>query len=157
VRSDSGFAYSAFSSWDAETDREAQFFANAQIRAEKTVAGITLMRNVIASMAAEPVTAEDVKLAQDNEVNSFVFQFENPAQIVGQQLSYAVEGLPPNWFDIYLRGIQAVTPQQVRDVSRRYLHPDQLVMVVVGKQSAFDRPLSAIGPVTVLQIDSIIR
>jgi len=157
VRSDSGFAYSAFSSWGADTKREDQFFAGAQIRAEKTVAGINLMRAVIGSMASEPVTARDVKLAQDNEVNSFVFQFESPAQIVGRQLAYAVDGLPTNWFDVYLRGIQAVTPEQVRQVSQRYLHPDKLVMVVVGKPSAFDRALSEIGPVTALPVDSIKR
>jgi predicted Zn-dependent peptidase len=157
VRSDSGFAYSAFSNWGAETKREDQFFANAQIRAEKTVAGITLMRSVVGSMAAEPVTARDVKLAQDNEVNSFVFRFESPAQIVGQQLAYAVDGLPANWFDVYLRGIQAVTPEQVRQVSQRYLHPDKLVIVVVGKPSAFDKALAMLGAVTALPVDSIKR
>lgn len=157
VRSDSGFAYSAFSSWAAEPKREDQFFAGAQIRAEKTVAGLDLMRSVIASMAAEPVTARDVKLAQDNEVNSFVFRFESPAQIVGQQLAYATDGLPANWFDVYLRGIQAVTPEQVRQVSQRYLHPDKLVIVVVGKPSAFDKALSEIGTVTALPVDSIRR
>ncbi|MBI1967952.1 MAG: insulinase family protein [Gemmatimonadetes bacterium] len=157
VRSDSGFAYSAFSAWAAETKREDLFFAGAQIRAEKTLAGISLMRSVIASMAAEPVTARDVKLAQDNEANSFVFRFENPAQIVGQQLAYAVDGLPANWFDVYLRGIQAVTPDQVRQVAERYLHPDKLVIVVVGKPSAFDKPLSEIVAVTILPVDSIKR
>jgi predicted Zn-dependent peptidase len=157
VRSDSGFAYSAFSNWGAETKREDQFFANAQIRAEKTVAGIALMRAVVGSMSAEPVTARDVKLAQDNEVNSFVFRFESPAQIVGQQLAYAVDGLPANWFDVYLRGIQAVTPEQVRQVSQRYLHPDKLVIVVVGKPSAFDKALATLGAVTALPVDSIKR
>lgn len=157
VRSDSGFAYSAFSSWGADTKREDQFFAGAQIRAEKTVAGIGLMRNTIGSMATEPVTAQDVKLAQDNEVNSFVFRFENAAQVVGQQLAYAVDGLPANWFDIYLRGIQAVTPQQVLQVSQRYLHPDKLVIVVVGKPGAFDKALNTLGQVTPMAVDSIKR
>jgi zinc protease len=157
VRSDSGFAYSAFSSWGADTKREDQFFAGAQIRAEKTVAGIGLMRNTIGSMATEPVTAQDVKLAQDNEVNSFVFRFENASQVVAQQLSYAVDGLPPNWFDIYLRGIQAVTPQQVLQVSQRYLHPDKLVIVVVGKPASFDKALTTLGQVTPMAVDSIKR
>jgi zinc protease len=157
VRSDSGFAYSAFSNWGADTNREDLFWTNAQIRAEKTAAGIGLMRSVIGSMASEPVTAQDVKLAQDNEVNSFVFRFENASQVVGQQLSYAVDGLPANWFDIYLRGIQAVTAQQVLQVSQRYLHPDKLVVVVVGKPSAFDKPLSGLGSVTTLPVDSIKR
>jgi len=157
VRSDSGFAYSTFSSWGAETKREDLFFAGGQIRAEKTVAGLSLMRQTIGSMATDPVTARDVQLAKDNEVNSFVFRFENAGQSVAQQIGYAVDGLPANWFDIYLKGIQAVTPAQVTDVSRRYLHPDRLVMVVVGKSSAFDKALSTLGPVTVMPVDSIRR
>ena len=112
---------------------------------------------VIGSMAAEPPTAEDVKLAQDNEVNSFVFRFESASQIVGQQLGYALDGLPPNWFDLYLRGIQAVTAAQVREVTAKHLHPDRLVTVIVGKSSAFDRPLAEVGEVTVLPVDGIRR
>lgn len=157
VRSDSGFAYSAFTSWGAEPDRDELFFAQAQIRAEKTVAGLKLMRHVIASMAAEPPGAGDVKLAQDNEVNSFVFRFESASQIIGQQLGYALDGLPANWFDLYLRGIQAVTPAQVKDVTAKYLHADRLVTVIVGKSSAFDRPLAEVGEVTVLPVDGIRR
>jgi len=157
VRSDSGFAYSVFSNWGADTKREGLFFAGAQVRAEKTIAGLSLMQQIIGSMATDPVTARDVKLAQDNEVNGFVFQFETAGQIVAQQLGYAVQGLPPNWFDLYLKGIQAVTPDQVRQVSAQHLHADRLVVVVVGKPGAFDKPLSTLGPVTVLPVDSIHR
>ena len=157
VRSDSGFAYSAFTSWGAEVDRDAVFFAGAQIRAEKTVAGLTLMRDVIRSMRTDPPTVRDVQLARDNEVNSFVFRFESAAQIVGQQLAYAVDGLPANWFDVYLRGIQAVTPEAVRQASERHLKPDDLIMVIVGKPSAFDRPLAELGTVTMMPVDSIRR
>lgn len=157
VRSDSGFAYSVFSNWGTDTRREDVFFAGAQVRAEKTVAALTLMRDIIGSMASQPVTAQDVKLAQDNEVNSFVFRFQNAGQIVGQQLQYAVDGLPANWFDLYLKGIQAVTPDQVRRVSEKYLHPDRLITVVVGKVSAFDKPLATYGPVTAMPVDSIRR
>ena len=157
VRSDSGFAYSTFSNWGAETDREGQFFAGAQTRADKTVAAISLMRNVIASMAREPVTAEDVRLAQDNEINSFVFRFENAGQIVATQMGYVVDGLPPNWFEIYLRGIQAVSPQSVTQVVERYLHPDRMVTVVVGRPASFDGSLSTLGPVTTMTLEEIRR
>jgi zinc protease len=157
VRSDSGFAYSVFSNWGSDTKREDVFFAGAQVRAEKSVAALGLMRTIVGSMAREPVTAQDVKLAQDNEVNSFVFRFQNAGQIVGQQLQYAADGLPANWFDLYLKGIQAVTPEQVRQVSEKYLHPDRMITVVVGKSSAFDKPLATYGPVTMMPVDSIHR
>jgi zinc protease len=157
VRSDSGFAYSAFSSWGADTQREDIFFVGAQTRANKTVAATSLMRDVVASMVTRPVTAEDVRLAQDNEINSFVFRFENASQIVGQQLQYVIDGLPANWFDLYLQGIQNVTPDAVTAAARRYLHPDRMVTVVVGKPSTFDAPLSNIGPVTPMTVEQIIR
>ncbi len=157
VRSDSGFAYDVFSDWAADTKRERIFSAGAQVRADKTVAALSLMRGVIGSMAGNPVTDKDVKLAQDAETNAFVFQFETPAQIVGQQIGYVVDGLPPNWFDLYLRGIQAVTPQQVTGVVQKYLHPDSLVIVVVGKATAFDAPLSKLGPVTTMKVEDILR
>jgi zinc protease len=157
VRSDSGFAYSVFSSWGANTKREGLFFAGGETRAEKTVAALRLMRDVIGSMATQPVTPEDVRLAQENEVNSFVFRFETPAQMVGQQIGYVVDGLPPNWFDLYLRGIQAVTADQVTLAVQRYLHPDRFVMVVVGKAASFDGPLSALGAVTPMTLEQIVR
>ena len=157
VRSDSGFAYGAYSNWGAETKREALFFAGAQTRANKTVAAISLMRDVIGSMAAQPVTAADVRLAQDAEINSFVFRFQNPAQIVGQQLQYVVDGLPANWFDIYLQGIQNVTADAVTASARKYLHADRLITVVVGKSSAFDAPLSNVGTVTPMTLEEILR
>lgn len=157
VRSDSGFAYSVFSNWGAETDREDVFFAGAQTRADKTIGAISLMRSIIGSMVGDPVTATDVRLAQDNETNSFIFRFETPARIVGQQVSYVLDGLPANWFDLYLRGIQAVTPEQVRQVSERYLHPDRLITVVVGNPAAFERPLSTLGTVTTMRLEEIRR
>ena len=145
VRSDSGFAYSVGSNWGTSTRREGLFSAGAQTRANKTVGAVSLMRTVIRSMSSQPVTAEDVRLAQENEINSFVFRFESPSQVVGQQISYVIDGLPPNWFDLYLRGIQAVTPDQVTQVVNRYLRPDQMVIVVVGKAASFDAPLASLG------------
>ncbi|MDO8667387.1 MAG: hypothetical protein Q7J79_12280, partial [Gemmatimonadales bacterium] len=150
-------AYSVFSNWGADTRREGLFFAGGETRAEKTVAALSLMQSTIASMVAQPVTPEDVRLAQDNEVNSFVFQFETPAQIVGQQIAYVVDGLPANWFDLYLRGIQAVTSDHVVQAAQRYLHPDRMVMVVIGKAASFDRPLSTLGPVTTMAVEEIRR
>ena len=64
VRSDSGFAYSVFSFWNADTRREDQFFAGAQVRAEKTVAAVRLMRDIVGSMAAQPVTGCQARAGQ---------------------------------------------------------------------------------------------
>jgi hypothetical protein len=50
-----------------------------------------------------------------------------------------------------------VTPEHVKAVTAKYLHSDRLVVLVVGKSSTFDRPLSELGEVTVLPVDAIKR
>jgi len=157
VRSDSGFAYSVGSGWGGTTRHEGQFVASAQTRSNKTVAAASLIRTVINSMTAEPVTEADVRFARENQVNSFVFRFENPTQVVATQVQYAIDGLPANWFDVFLQGIQAVTPEQVTRVMQRYIHSDRFVMVVVGKSSAFDGSLATLGPVTTMSLAEILR
>lgn len=158
VRSDSGFAYSVGSNWGTSPRREGLFTVGAQTRANKTVGAIALMRTVIQSMTSQPVTAEDVRLAQENEVNSFVFRFESADQIVGQQIAYVIDGLPPNWFNLYLAGIQAVTPDQVTAVASRHLRPDAMTIMVVGKAASFDAPLTSLGmPVTTMRVEDIRR
>jgi predicted Zn-dependent peptidase len=63
---------------------------------------------------------------------------------------YRAEGLPEDWLEKYLEGIQAVTPEEVLDVFRREVHPDRMTILVVGNPEAFDAPLETIGPVTIL-------
>jgi hypothetical protein len=79
------------------------------------------------------------------------------SHIVAQQLGYAVDGLPANWFDLYLRGSRRWPPRKCDRCRSATSTPDELVVVVVGKPSAFDKPLSELGAVTVMPVDSIRR
>jgi hypothetical protein len=38
-------------------------------------------------------------------------------------------------------------------VAEKYLHPDRMVILVVGKGGRFDRPLSEFGEVTTLSLE----
>jgi hypothetical protein len=40
----------------------------------------------------------------------------------------------------------------VARVAAKYLHRDQLAVLVVGKVADFDKPVSSLGPVTTLDI-----
>ena len=45
-----------------------------------------------------------------------------------------------------------MTAEDVARVARKYVHKDQLAVLVVGKASDFDKPLSSFGPVTEVDI-----
>jgi zinc protease len=104
-------------------------------------------------MKAAPPTPEEMGTALDQMVNGFVFNFENPSQIVSRRMVYLAEGLPRDWLEKYLEGITQVTPGSIQDVFREHVHPEAMTILVVGDPDRIGREeLETLGPVTVLEI-----
>ena len=155
VRSNRGLAYYVFGVVLSDPDpRQGMFVAAAGTRVDKTYETIGVMRQVTAGMSRQPISDEEMATAKDAIVNSFVFQYDSPAKIVGQQMRLAFEGYPPDYLKTYIGHIRAVTKLQVLSAARKYLDADSLRTFVVGAPAMFDRPLDAYGPVTVLRPDT---
>jgi zinc protease len=147
VRTEEGLAYSAGTVWGTGIRHERIFGAFAQTRGDATIATADLIREVLEAARREPPSAEEVQLAIDHTVNGFVFAFENPAQVITRQLGYRQAGLPEDWLERYLLGIQKVTPDAVHEVIRRHIRPEEWTFVIVGDSTAFDSPARTLGPV----------
>jgi zinc protease len=150
VRTERGYAYSASSLWTTPRLSPGLVGALTQTRSGTTVAAARLILDIMEEMTRAAPSQDEVQTTVDEIVNGFVFNFESPAQIVSRQMVYRAEEMPADWLEAYLAGIQAVTPQEVLDVMRREVHPDQMTILVVGNPAAFDQPLETLGPVTVL-------
>jgi predicted Zn-dependent peptidase len=145
VRTEEGLAYSAGTVWGAGTRHERIFGAFAQTRGNATIATANIIREVLENARREPPTPAEVRLAIDYTANGFVFAFENPAQIVTRQMGYSAAGLPENWLELYLAGIQQVTPKAVHEVIRDKIHPADWTFVIVGDTTLFDKPAHTLG------------
>ena len=124
-----------------------------QTRADATMRAITLMKETIAEMREEPVTDEELQTAKDGYLNSFVFNFTSPQQIVSQQASYEFHGYPKDYLKTYRENIDHVTQEDVLRVAQQFLHPDHAVLMVVGQSALFDEPLDAFGTVTRIDLE----
>jgi zinc protease len=49
-------------------------------------------------------------------------------------------------------GVEKVKKADVLSVAKKYLQPDKVQILVVGNKEAFDKPLSSLGEVTVIEI-----
>jgi zinc protease len=49
-------------------------------------------------------------------------------------------------------GIEKVTKADVLRVAKRYLQPDKVQILVIGNKDGFDKPLSSLGEVNVIDI-----
>jgi zinc protease len=150
VRTEEGLAYGASSIWTTPRRYEGLLGATTRTRTDATAQVIQVIRETLVSMTEDPATPDDVSTAIAEWVNGWVFNFDSPPRIVSRRMAYRAAGLPDDWLDRYLAGLQRVDAGAVEAVYRRYLRPDDLVILVVGDADALGAELETLGPVTFL-------
>jgi len=154
VRSEAGLAYSVSSLWTAPPETQGIVGAITQTRSSSTIDATRMILDVMKKMTEEPPGADEVQTAIDEIVNGFVFNFEQAGQVVSRQMFYAVEDLPDDWLDRYVKGIQRVDSTDVQRVMRDHVDPSRMTILIVGDTSRFQVPVDSLGPVQVLDVDS---
>src|SRR6266550_7963350 len=94
-----------------------------------------------------------MKHAKDSILNAFVFTMDSPGKVLNQQQSLAFYAYPADYWQKYQKGIESVTAADVERVAKKYVHPEQLAILVVGNQKDFEKPLAtAYGSATPIDI-----
>jgi predicted Zn-dependent peptidase len=145
VRKDQGLAYSVFGEYGAGYDREGRFFTGVLTKSASTVEGTRAVIEEIEKMRRRAPTEEELKLAKQSYLNSFVFNFDRREEILNRLMTYEYHGYPRNFLDQIKQGVEDVTAEDVLRVSKKYLHPDEVDILVVGRQEDFDEDLSVLA------------
>lgn len=145
VRSNRGLAYSVYSYFQVGRLLPGQFIAGCETKSETTMQVIRLMRDQMQLMREQDVGKEELQLAKESLINSFVFAFENSHAVVAQQMRLDFYGYPHDYLSSYRDKIAAVTIADVKRVANLYLHPDQQQLVLVGNPDAFDGTPETLG------------
>ncbi len=146
VRSNRGLAYSVGSVLTDDTDR-GRFMAWCQTKSESTTEAISVMQEIIQRMATDPISDDEMERSKAALRDSFIFRFETPQQIVTEQVRLAYYGYPEDFLDTYIDKINAVAKDDVLRAAKQYLHPDQMILVVVGNRADLKKPLEQFGKV----------
>ena len=152
VRIEEGYAYSVASLWTTPDRYDGLVGATVQTGSGTTIAAIQAILEVMGEMGESPPRNEEVTEAVDALVNGWAFNFESPAQVVVRQMAYRASELPDDWLVRYVERIQQVTPGDVQDVVRRFVHPERMTILIVGDPEAFDLPPETLGPVKILEL-----
>jgi zinc protease len=154
VRSREGLAYSVYASWLPNFDYPGVFTAGGQTRSDATVPFVKSVMSEIEKIRTGPVTAKELAYAKDTVLNSFIFNFQDPAQTLSRLLRYEYFGYPKDFIFRYRKGVEATTIADVQRVAKKYLKPEDLVTLVVGNAAQIQPPLTSLGPnVNVTAID----
>ncbi len=152
IRSREGLAYSVFGLYSSNYDFPGVFYVGCQTKSQSTVYAIRAMTEEVKKMTESEVTDEELALAKESYLNSFVFNFDTKGEIVARLMVYEYYGYPEDFLMKAKANIEKVTKADVLHVARKHLKPDKMQILAVGRPQDFDEPLSVFGTVNEIDI-----
>ena len=145
IRSDRGLAYSVWSQFQVGRRFPGPVMAGTETKNASVVEVLGLMRNIMNGLRDQPVSAEELHVARESLVNSFVFSFTDPHAVVAQRMQLDFYAYPADYLARYQERIAAVDAAAVQRVARDYLRPERQQVVVVGAPDEAAGTLDAFG------------
>lgn len=149
IRTEMGLAYSVSGHFGSHYFYPGLFYVELQTRTPATAEAVSAVRQVLQQMQ-QGVTPEELDQAKAQFFNSLVFRYDQAEEILGRRMQYAFRGMAPDSFQTLIQEIREVDAGDVARVARRYVKPDRLTVVAVGKEKAVEDQLEKLGRVTVL-------
>jgi predicted Zn-dependent peptidase len=135
LREAHGWTYGARSSIGFDKNIYSEFRANTQVRNAVTDSSVVEALKELKRIRTEKVTDEVLNNVKAGYVGKFVMQVEKPATVARYALNIETEGLPADFYENYIKNINAVTPDDVLRVTNKYFLADNARILVVGKGS----------------------
>ena len=145
VRSRQGLAYTVYGSWSPSYDYDGMFIAGGQTQTNNTVPFIKSVTNEIEKIRTELITEKELENAKESILNSFVFNFQNPSQTLSRLMRYEYFDYPEDFIFEYQDKVQGTSQEDILNVAREYLKPEQLVTLVVGSVETMKPPLNELS------------
>jgi zinc protease len=152
IRTTKGLAYGVGGGIGAGFDHAGMLRLLVSTKSQTTIESIQAIDEEIADLSKRPISEEEIKRAKDAILNSFVFRFDSPGKVLQEKMLYEFYGYPLDFLENFQKEIEKVTKEDVARVAAKYLHRDQMAVLVVGNTGEFDKPLSALGTVNKLDI-----
>jgi zinc protease len=154
VRTELGLAYAVGGGYGASYDHPGVFYAVVITKSASTVDATKATLAELNGLTTRPFTEEELKRAKDNILNSFLFRYDSRAKVLAAHELLEYYGYPADYLETYKAGIEKVTTADLERVAKKYIHPDKLAILVVGKGDEIKPSLDdlKLGPVQPIDI-----
>lgn len=111
------------------------FSASTQVRNAVTDSAVVEILKEIKRIRTEKVSDETLKNVKAGYIGKFVMDIEKPTTVARYALQTKTQGLPADFYENYIKNINAVTADDVLRVSKKYFLAENLRVVIVSKAS----------------------
>jgi zinc protease len=148
VRTRLGLAYSVTGSVGSSYDHPGLFHVVASTKSESTTAATEEMLKDIAELKTKPFTDDELRMAKDQLLNSFVFNYDTKEKVLSAAARLEFYGYPADFLDRFRTGVEKVTVADLERVAKTRVNASNLDVLIVGNQAEFGRSLAELklGP-----------
>lgn len=133
LRETKGYTYGIYSHFDYDR-APAPFSVEASVQQDATGESVREILREIALLRETPLAPDELTAARNAQLLSLPGQFDTNADIGASLTELFVYGLAPDYYDSLAKGLAQVTAADVQAVARRWLDPDQMIVVAVGER-----------------------
>jgi zinc protease len=144
IREDKGYTYSP-GSQVARAREGGTLVARAEVRNEVTAAAINEVLYEFDRIGTTLVPDDELARAKRYFAGLYLYQNQLQGAVAGTLAANWLVGLPPEYLGSYVAKAQAVTPEQVREIGRKYYPARLQSIVVVGERAAIAKELAQYG------------
>jgi predicted Zn-dependent peptidase len=153
LRTRQALAYAASASMSGGLGERGYVFTFSETRGDATVKAIDTILQLMTEMREKPVTEQELASAKASMLNSFVFAFDSPHKVAARTATLYYYGMPLDFLQKFRDNVSKVTAQQAMEAAKKYIRPDAAAILVIGNETAFDKPLTSLGSVTTIDLE----
>lgn len=148
LREEKGYTYGAYSTFVPQAFA-GPWRAFSEVRTDVTGGSMTEFFNELNRLRTEPVPTKELEDAKRSIVATFALSLESQEEMLQLAITQKRYGLPVDYWDTYPAKIEAVTPDDVLRIARKYINPENAQIVAVGDAVKIKSVMEKYGPVTV--------
>lgn len=157
LREEHGYTYGASSRFVYRRS-QGYFAAGGGIRTDATAPAVTEMIKEIRRMIDTQMTPDELALAKDSQSRSLPGLFEGSNEAAGALAELFLYDLAPDYYSKLPEQLSAVTTADAEMVAKKYLHPEQIILICVGDRAKIEPDLKKLdlGAIEIRDADGML-
>jgi len=142
LREQKGYTYGARSGFDWRVHGAGPFAATSSVQTAVTAAALVeFLKEFDGIRGALPIKAEELDFAKTYITRGYPSDFETASQIARHLETLVEYNLPDDYFNTMIPKIAAVTADDVLAAAKKYIHPNNLSIIIVGDREKVKKNL----------------
>jgi len=127
----------------------------APVQTDKTTEAMMEVNREIKGVAGErPLSGEEYKSIMRNMSLRLPARFSTLQSLENAAINMVKYGLPDDYWQNYAANVRALTEQQLNDASKKYIHPDEMIWLIIGDLKKIEPGIRELNYGTVIKLDA---